>query len=93
MNNTDFNTNFKLTYRENYGKFWKAFSFVGGGGGGRLKASEDRMGVYLPPPPPPPPRRTTASEERMGVYLPPQDSLNTEKTDEFTSTCKILFNM
>ena len=43
----------------------------GGGGGGRLKASE----------------------ERMGVYLPPQDSLNTEKTDEFTSTCKILFNM
>ena len=71
MNNTDFNTNFKLTYRENYGKFWKAFSFVGGGGGGRLKASE----------------------ERMGVYLPPQDSLNTEKTDEFTSTCKILFNM
>ena len=37
--------------------------------------------------------RLKASEERMGVYLPPQDSLNTEKTDEFTSTCKILFNM
>ena len=37
--------------------------------------------------------RLKTSEERMGVYLPPQDSLNTEKTDEFTSTCKILFNM
>ena len=37
-------TNFELTYRENYGRLWKAF-FCGEGGGGKLIASEKLMTV------------------------------------------------
>ena len=30
-------------------------------------------------------------KQKKQKHLPPRDSLNTEKTDEFTSTCKIIF--